>query len=87
MSRTSRRDFAKTIAILPLGALAQERQAESPSLHMIKAQHGQHLGADDLERIGKTLQEYATLLDRLRAFPLKNSDEPDVTFSSLTKRW
>lgn len=79
--------------MLPLSALAQappqpEKKALGTAMaEVVKAQHGKHLDDADLERIGATLQEHATLLERLRAFPLKNSDEPDFTFSSLTKRW
>ena len=66
MSRTSRRQFAKTVAVLPLAALAQTPPQRPEE---------------------KVLREHAALVERLRAFPLKSSDEPDFTFSALTKRW
>ena len=94
MSRTSRRQFAKTVAALPLAALAQtpppapeEKPFAKAQTEVAKAQHGAHLDDADLARIGASLREQATLIERLRAFSLKNSDEPDFTFSVLTKRW
>lgn len=66
MSRTSRRQFAKLLTLLPLAAT--ELAAKVP-------------------RKRKPPEDLGALVARLRRFPLVNADEPDVTFSSLTKRW
>lgn len=93
MSRTSRRQFAKTLTLLPLAAteLVAQTPPEKPLpralAEVVKVQYRDHLGDDELQRVTATLQDQAALLERLRQFPLANSDEPDVTFSSLTKRW
>lgn len=47
---------------------------------VIAAQYGEHLNADDVARISKDLHESAPFVDRLRAFELHNSDEPDFAF-------
>jgi hypothetical protein len=69
MSRTSRRQFAKTLTLLPL--VATELAAKAPP---VKA-------------TVKPTADLLALVERLRRFPLVNADEPDVTFSALTKRW
>src|SRR5207253_2803304 len=51
------------------------------------AESGQHLSADDFFAIEKDTSENAGVYKRLREFKLQNSDEPDFTFSSSTKRW
>ena len=96
MPRTSRRHFAKTLTVLPLAAVdvfAQTPEEKPPVplgkalAEVVRAEFGNHLNDEELERIGKDFQDYVPLLERLRAFKLANSDEPDVTFSSLTRRW
>jgi hypothetical protein len=93
--RTTRRQFAKTltatIAAAPL--LAQDAKETPPSpfglalAGLVRAQYGQHLSEDELAQIGKDFQDYAPFVEGFRKFELKNSDEPDFTFHSLTDRW
>jgi hypothetical protein len=54
---------------------------------VVKAEHGQFLSDEEMERIGKDFQESIPGLKRLRDVKLVNADEPDVSFSSLAKRW
>jgi hypothetical protein len=101
MSRSSRRHFAKSLAVaaaaIPLtttDAFAQTppQPAPPPSplakalTGVVRAQHGRHLSEDELKRIEKDFSDYLPYLDGAREFKLVNSDEPDFTFSSLTKR-
>ena len=44
---------------------------------VVRAEYGKFLSAEELERIGKDLQDYVPLLARLRAVKLVNADEPD----------
>ena len=60
---TSRRDFAKSIAVL----------AACPPL----VPFANSLTSDELARVEKNLKEAAPMLERLRACPLTNADEPD----------
>jgi hypothetical protein len=97
MSRTSRRAFAKSIAIAMVAApvLAQQKEAPPPppsSLGhalggVVLAESGQFLTADEFLDIEKDLSDSAGAYKTLRAFKLQNSDEPDFTFSSSMKRW
>jgi hypothetical protein len=54
---------------------------------LIEAQHGSHLSAGELQRVARDMQRHAGLLERLRAFELKNADEPDFTFVASLERW
>jgi hypothetical protein len=94
----SRRDFARTLTIaaaaLPLlDARAAEETPPKPSpladaqTAVVKAEYGQHLTAAELEEIRKSFNESAPYLQKFREFKLTNGQEPDVTFSSLVKRW
>ena len=95
MPRTTRRQFAKTLtatlAAAPL--LAQEEKEKPPSpfglalAGIVRAEFGQHLSEDELAQIGKDFQDYAPFVEGFRKFELKNGDEPDFTFHSLTDRW
>lgn len=103
MTRTSRREFAKTLtaagaaAIVGSDLTAQTPPAAPPPAppsklaealtQVVRAQSGQYLSDDELERIGKDFQDLMPAIDRLRQFPLVNSDEPDITFSASTRRW
>lgn len=93
MPRTSRRQFAKAIAALPLLTIEAQGQETKPSplaaalQEVVRAQSGQHLTAEELARIGKDLEEWVPAVERLRAFKLTNADEPDFSFSALTRRW
>ena len=91
---SSRRHFAKSLAVaaaaLPLAnteALAQPQAALASALAgVVRAQHGRHLSEEDMKRIEKDFQDYIPYIERFRDFKLVNSDEPDFTFSSLTRR-
>lgn len=96
MSRTTRRSFAKAVAALPLAAtdlFAQTPAPETPSalaealVSVVRAQSSQYLTAADIERVRSDFKDYIPQLERLRSVKLANSDEPDVTFAALTKRW
>ena len=97
MSRTSRRTFAKTIALAAVAAPAIAQQPKeappppSPLGHamagVILAESGQHLTAEEFMDIEKDMNDSAGVYKRLREFKLQNGDEPDFTFSSSTKRW
>jgi hypothetical protein len=59
---TTRRDFAKSLAAVPLAVCLP---------------YAQHLTEEERERVEKNIREAAPALERLRAFPLINADEPD----------
>jgi hypothetical protein len=93
---TSRRAFAKSIAIATVAApvLAQQKEPPPPPSSLghalggvVLAESGQFLTADEFLDIEKDLSDSAGAYKTLRAFKLQNSDEPDFTFSSSTKRW
>lgn len=54
---------------------------------VVRAQSGAHLSADELRRIDNDFADYAPFIERFREHRLANSDEPDFTFHSLTRRW
>lgn len=92
--RTTRRQFAKAltaaIAATNLGAQEKEKPPSPFGLAMtglIRAQYGQFLSEDEMEQIGRDFQDYAPFVEGFRKFELKNGDEPDFTFRSLTDRW
>ena len=98
MPHTSRRQFAKALSVLPLAAapslLAQAAPEEPPAsalavalTEVVRAQSWAFLDDEDMRQIGKDLQEWVPAVERLRQFKLVNSDEPDFSFSSLTRRW
>jgi hypothetical protein len=93
---TSRRAFAKSIAIATVAApvLAQQKEAPPPPSSLghalggvVLAESGPFLTADEFLDIEKDLNDSAGAYKTLRAFKLQNGDEPDFTFSSSTKRW
>ena len=91
---TTRRQFAKalTAAVAASQISAQEKEAPPSRFGlaltgMVRAQFGQFLSEDEMAQIGRDFQEYAPFVESLRKFELKNSDEPDFTFHSLTDRW
>lgn len=43
---------------------------------------GEHLSADELKRVARDMEGNVRTAERLRAFKLKNSDEPDFIFSA-----
>ncbi|HEX9162052.1 MAG TPA: hypothetical protein VF980_10140 [Thermoanaerobaculia bacterium] len=93
--RSSRRTFAKTLALAPflsIDSLAQETPKPPSALgnaltEVVRAQSGQFLDAAEMQQASKDFQDYAGLLERFRSFKLVNSDEPDFTFSARTSRW
>lgn len=92
--KSSRRDFAKALAVAPLAALAQEQPESKPPsalgkamTEVVRASYGRHLTPAELEGIGKLLDEYAPYIEEFRKFKLTNADEPDFTFRALEERW
>jgi hypothetical protein len=47
-----------------------------------RARFGDHIAADQLDAVKRDLEGNVRTADRLRAFKLKNSDEPDFVFSA-----
>jgi hypothetical protein len=97
MSRTSRRTFAKTVALAAAAVpvLAQQKEAPppppSPLGHamagVVLAESGEHLTAEQFFDVEKDMNDAAGVYKRLREFKLQNGDEPDFTFAASTKRW
>jgi hypothetical protein len=97
MPRTSRRTFAKTVALAAIAAPALAQQPPQPPpapsqlghamAGVVLAESGQHLTADEFFEVEKDMNDAAGVYKRLREFKLQNGDEPDFTFSSSTKRW
>lgn len=85
MSRSTRRQFAKALAAV--GAAFPLTKALAQSADKPCVPYREHLNEDDLKALAKQLQDRAVQIDALRKFQLKNSDEPDVTFSAGTRRW
>ena len=85
MSRTSRRQFAKTLTAAGVALVAVDAAGDTKLVDVVKAQY--QLTDEEAARVATTLNQFATAAERLRQFQLVNSDEPDITFSSLTKRW
>lgn len=59
---TSRRDFAKSLAVMPLAVCLP---------------FAKHLTDEERAAIEKNVRDAVPTLERLRAFPLTNADEPD----------
>ena len=71
MSRTTRRQFAKTLtaagaALAVADLAAQEKEKETPPNQLglaltavTRAQFGQHLSEDEMTQVGKDWQDYA----------------------------
>lgn len=94
MMRTTRRQFAKTLTAAIAAANLDAQEKENPPspfglalTGLVRAQYGQYLSEEEMAQIGKDFQDYAPLVEGLRKFELKNGDEPDFTFHSLTDRW
>jgi hypothetical protein len=112
-ARTSRRQFAKSIAttmlVAPLVATATQTGAQTPPVatkqapappnpqptpapqtppspvaeayaEIARLRFGEKLSADELARIKRDLEGNVRTAERLRAFKLKNADEPDFIF-------
>lgn len=86
--KTSRRSFAKALSAAT-ALIAVDAHAETPppaQAELVRAEFGQFLGNDELERIRKDFADSAPFLQKFREIKLKNSDEPDFTFEALAKR-
>ena len=74
-------------------ATPDSSDAEKPSplaialTGVVQAEYGRFLSGEEMERIGNDFQDAMPAIQRLRDFKLVNSDEPDMTFAALTKRW
>lgn len=94
MMKTDRRRFAQALAIAALTpdvarALQPAGGSEDPphmQAELVRAEFGQFLSGDDVARIRKDFAESAPFLQKFRDVKLANGDEPDFTFSALTKR-
>jgi len=94
---TSRRAFAKSVAIAALAApaLAQQKEEAPPPpstlghamAGVVLAESGEHLTADEFHEVEKDMGDAAGVYKRLRDFKLQNGDEPDFTFSASLRRW
>ena len=49
-------------------------------MRKLRARFGQQLTSEEMDRLTRELDGYARSSERLRAFKLKNSDEPDFIF-------
>lgn len=100
MSRTTRRQFAKTLtaagaAVAAADLIAQEKKEEEKPPNafglalagVVRAQFGQYLSEEEMTQVGKDFQDYAPFVENFRKFSLKNADEPDFTFQALADRW
>ncbi|HLM55375.1 MAG TPA: hypothetical protein VK422_04560, partial [Pyrinomonadaceae bacterium] len=47
-----------------------------------RSRFGEHLSEEDLNRLKRELEGNVRTAERLRAFKLKNSDEPDFVFGA-----
>lgn len=65
---------------LPPNDEAKVSQYAQAQIAVITALYGDHLNAEEIARISKDLHESAPYVERLRAFALANSDEPDMNF-------
>jgi hypothetical protein len=97
----SRREFGKVLVLAalsgapPTSAATQEKSAAEVGgapladalVEVVRAQSGAYLNAEDLTRVRADFKDYVPFLERLRQFKLTNADEPDVTFSAVTRRW
>ncbi|HYH86149.1 MAG TPA: hypothetical protein VEX60_11895 [Pyrinomonadaceae bacterium] len=68
----------------PTPATAQQPQPPSPVAvayaEIARLRFGEHLSAEQLESVKRDLEGNVRTADRLRAYKLKNSDEPDFIF-------
>ena len=88
MMKTTRRNFAKTLSAAAALVAVDVQAAEPPpaQAELVRAEFGQFLTTEDVEKIRKDFAESAPFLQKLRDVKLANGDEPDFTFSALTKR-
>jgi hypothetical protein len=87
--KTTRRNFARLIAAAGSLIAVDARAADPPptaQAELVRAEFGQHLTNDELERIRNDFADSAPFLKTFREVKLANGDEPDFTFSALAKR-
>jgi len=88
VTKTSRRSFAKALSAAA-ALIATDIHAETAppaQAELVRAEFGQFLSGDEVERIRKDFAESAPFLQKFRDMKLQNGDEPDFTFSALAKR-
>jgi hypothetical protein len=87
--KTSRRSFAKALSAAA-ALIATDVHAETApppaQAELVRAEFGQFLSGDEVQRIRKDFTESAPFLQKFRDVKLKNGDEPDFTFQALAKR-
>jgi hypothetical protein len=49
---------------------------------IVRVRHGTHLTEEQLRRVRQSIQSSLRSVERLRRFPLRNSDEPAFVFSA-----
>lgn len=95
--KTTRRKFsalALGAAALPLlpADIALAQPADTPAAPdalaealtgVVRAEYGQFLSGDELEKVAQDFKEWVPAIRRLREFPLTNADEPDFAFSAV----
>ena len=85
----NRRDFAKTLGVAA-AFVATEVPVQKPSdaqTALVRAEFGSHVTDEEIEKMRKDFADSAPFLQKFREFKLANSDEPDLTFNALVKRW
>jgi hypothetical protein len=100
MSQTTRRRFAQLCgaaaaaplvltpeaAAQPAASAAEEARPLARALtEVIRVQWGVHLSDAQLAKIADDMNDAASTVERLRKFELRNSDEPDVSFSAISR--
>jgi hypothetical protein len=94
-SGATRRDFAKTVALMaaaPLTAPAGTAQAQKPDaasgeaadalIELVKARHGKHLTEEQLKAMRPSIARAQAAAARLRKVKLSNGDEPAFLFQA-----
>ncbi|MBC7933643.1 MAG: hypothetical protein H7Z38_24040 [Rubrivivax sp.] len=70
----------------PAPTPAQQAQPPSPVAvaytEIARLRFGEHLSAEQLENVKRDLEGNVRTAERLRAFKLRNSDEPDFVFGA-----
>ncbi|HVF57593.1 MAG TPA: hypothetical protein VM934_15665 [Pyrinomonadaceae bacterium] len=70
----------------PAPAASQQQQKPSPLAtayaEVARVRFGEQTTAEELERVARDLEGNVRTAERLRAFKLQNSDEPDFVFAA-----
>jgi hypothetical protein len=93
--KTTRRDFAKTLAVLTAAPLTVAAQTAGPPrprtddvaaealIDFLRMRYGAHLSPEQLQRLRRLhLPRALRSAERLRDFPLTSADEPALLFSA-----